>query len=161
MRMRSSGIVAAAVLALTPTLSEAQVNLGPTVAFHDDADFGIGATLTAPLTAFEVGERTTFVADFIFFFPTATGVDYFEVNGNLRRDFPLAGSTVMPFVLAGINFARQTNPVFGTGSKVGVNLGGGVELDAGTLRPVIGGKIEIGGGEGLMIFASLPFQLGG
>ena len=48
MRMRLSGIVAIAVLAVTPGLSHGQVTLGPTLAYDNDLDFGIGATLGAP-----------------------------------------------------------------------------------------------------------------
>ncbi len=38
-------------------------------------------------------------------------------------------------------------------------LGGGIEFDLGTFRPVAGGRFEINGFEGFVIFITLPFAL--
>lgn len=35
--------IAGSVFLMAPGQAEAQVQLGPTVAYHDDADFGVGA----------------------------------------------------------------------------------------------------------------------
>ena len=162
MRVRSTLIMSVAVLAVAPGLSQAQVTLGPTLAFGDDAHLGIGATVRAPLSAF--AEGIGLMADFIFFFPEQTGVDYFEINGNVTYDFPVQSSTAVPFVLAGLNFARGSVDVSGISirnTELGLNLGGGVEFDAGTFRPLFGVRIELKGGAQFVVFASLPFRLGG
>lgn len=157
MRIRASMIVAfaALALALAPGQSQAQATLGPMLAYHDDAEaFGIGAVLGVPFDA--LGPGVGFMADFIWFFPDL--VDYLEINGNITYDFPLENSTVVPFVLGGLNIARFSNG--GSNTELGLNLGGGIEFAAGTLRPQVGLKIELEGGESFVIFGTLPFALG-
>ena len=156
MRMRWSGIVTLAFLALTPSLGEAQATLGPTLAYHDGFDFGIGATLRTPRTGF--GEGVGLMVDFIYFFPEGTGLSAWELNGNVTYDFPLQESTVLPFVLGGLNLAHGSGPGGGN-TELGLNVGGGIEFDLGTFRPVAGGRFEISGGEGFVIFITLPFAL--
>lgn len=155
MRKLVSGLAAAAFLALGPVAVSGQVQLGPTLAWGDDgADFGIGATLGARLPS--LGEGVGVMADFIIFFPDNS--DYFEVNGNITYDFPIEGSTVLPFALAGLNIARASNDVF-SNTEVGLNLGGGLVFDAGDFRPQVGGRFEIDGGEQFVVFITLPFQV--
>jgi hypothetical protein len=131
------------------------VTLGPTLAYHDDADFGIGAALGLPLDSF--GEGVGFLADFIWFFPEF--VDYWELNGNVTYDLPLEDSTIVPFVLGGLNIAHAS--VTGaSNTELGLNLGGGIEFDAGTFRPSVGLRVELSGGEGFVFFGTLPFAMG-
>lgn len=160
MRKGLIGIVAVAVFALVPGQVQAQATLGPTLAYHDDADIGVGAMLRAPLSSF--GEGVGILADFIWYFPD--GFDYFEVNGNVTYDFPLTESTVVPFVMAGINISRVSFDVLGTSvsdTEMGLNLGGGIEFDAGSFRPSAGARVTLGGAEGFVIFVTLPFAIGG
>jgi hypothetical protein len=156
-----SALAALAVFAAAPRMAQAQVTLGPTVAWHDDADVGVGATLTAGLSQF--GEGFGFMADFLYFFPD--GFDYLEINGNVTYDLPLEGSTVMPFVLGGLNVARISVDIGTLGSasntEVGLNLGGGIRFDAGNFRPTVAGRFELSGGEGFVLWATLPFAVGG
>lgn len=163
MRKFLSALAAVAFLALGPAGVDAQVQIGPTIAFHDDFDFGIGATLAAQ--APQLGESIGFMADFIVFFPDPQGVDYFEINGNLTYDFPLAESTVLPFALVGLNIARASVDAGTLGNAsntdIGLNLGGGLSFDLGSVRPSVGGRFEVNGGEGFVIFATLPFEVGG
>jgi hypothetical protein len=155
MRIRAALFAALAVFALAPGEGQAQVTLGPTVAFHEDFDFGIGAALGLPLDSF--GPGFGFLADVIWFFPEF--FDYLELNGNVTYDFPLEDSTIVPFVLGGLNVARASGG--GTSNtELGLNLGGGIEFDAGTLRPTVGLRVELSGGEGFVIFATLPFVVG-
>lgn len=158
MRIRVGVIVGLALLASTPGLAQAQATLGPVLAYHDDAEaIGIGAALGVPLA--EVAPGVGILGDFIWFFPD--GGDYFELNGNLTYDFPLENSTVVPFVLGGLNVARFSPDAFDGFTELGLNLGAGVKFDAGTLRPSVGLKVELEGGEGFVIFGTLPFALGG
>lgn len=163
MGKRLLGVVAFAVIALTPSASQAQVTLGPTLTWGDsDLDFGIGAQLEAALPA--IGTGIGLMTDFVIYFPDGP-VDYFEINGNLTYDFPLENSTAVPFVLAGLNLARISGdlPLLGdiSDTQLGLNLGGGIRFDAGNFRPTVGGKFEIEGGEAFVVFASLPFKIGG
>lgn len=157
----------AAALVAVPAAVQAQGStLGPQLAYHDDFDFGIGAALT--LSADAIDPRVDFMADFAWFFPDLTGLDYFELNGSLLYDFVLEGSTVVPFALAGLNIASISydagvGPGGGGNSntELGLNLGGGIKFDVGTFRPMVGARIEIEGGEGVVIFGTVPFALSG
>jgi hypothetical protein len=153
-------LAVAAALVAVPGFAQAQATLGPTLAFHNDFDFGVGAALTMPLEG--IDERVGVLADFIIFFP-GDNVDYLEFNGNLTYDFAIEDSSIVPFALAGLNIARYSIDVVGvSGSEtnLGLNLGGGVKFTAGNLRPTVGLRLEIEGGDGFVIFGSLPFALG-
>lgn len=152
--------VAAALVAI-PAAAEAQATLGPQLAYHDDFDFGLGAALTVPADA--IDPRVDFMADFAWFFPDVDGIDYFELNGNLLYDFILEGSTATPFALAGLNIASISldTPGGGDNTELGLNLGGGIKFNAGTFRPAVGVRFEIEGGEGAVIFGTIPFALQG
>jgi opacity protein-like surface antigen len=146
-----------------PNAGSAQVQLGPTLALHDDFDFGLGAALS--VQAPSLGERLGFQADLIFFFPDNDAVDYLEINGNVTYDFTLPESTVAPFGLVGLNIARVSVESVGledsSNTELGFNLGGGVRFNVGGFRPSIGVRAEINGGEGVVLFATLPFDVAG
>lgn len=155
-------LVGLAVLGLSVTTVplQAQVTLGPTLAWENDLDFGIGATLRAPLAS--AGDGVGVMADFMVFFPDVG--DYFEVNGYVTYDLPLQESTALPFVLGGVTIGRTSGEVLGvsySNTAVRLDVGGGVEFDAGTLRPLAGLRLELGDGDALVFFASIPFALGG
>jgi hypothetical protein len=153
-------LAVAAALVAVPSFAQAQTTLGPTIAYHNDYDFGVGAVLALPLEA--VDPAIGVLADFIIFFPEGN-VDYFEVNGNLTYDFAIEDSSVVPFALAGLNVARRSVDVGGfngSNTEMGLNLGGGVKFIAGSLRPMVGLRLEIEGGDGFVIFGSLPFAFG-
>jgi hypothetical protein len=161
MRKLVTVLGAAALLSFVPVAAQAQVLIGPTLAFHDDFDFGIGATVGFDLPS--IAEGAGFMGDFIYFFPD--GFDYFEFNLNGTYDFPIEDSTVMPFVLAGLNIGRVSVDIGGLGSAsntdVALNLGGGVAFDAGSFRPKVGGRFAFGDGTGFVVFATLPFDVSG
>jgi hypothetical protein len=160
MRKFVTVVGAAALFSLVPLSAQGQVLLGPTLAFHDDADFGIGATVG--FDADNITEGFGFMGDFIYYFPEFG--DFLEFNANATYDIPLEGSTVLPFLLGGLNFARYSFEVLGiSGSTtdVNLNLGGGIAFDAGSLRPKAGLRLIVGGGGGFVIFATLPFVVGG
>jgi hypothetical protein len=158
MRKRLVGLAAVGLWAATAPL-QAQMTLGPTVAWESDLDFGVGATFRAPLTS--AGEGVGIMADVLIFFPDVG--DYFEINGNVTYDLPLEESTALPFVLAGLTIGRSSGEVLGVSlsdTAVRLNIGGGVEFDAGTLRPSAGIRIELGDGDAVIFFASIPFTVG-
>ncbi|HSW28586.1 MAG TPA: hypothetical protein VLH75_03735 [Longimicrobiales bacterium] len=160
MRKASTLLGTALLLAAAPMAAEGQLLLGPTLAWHDDADLGIGATVGFELP--DVSEGVGFLGDFIIFFPD--GMDYFELNGNLTYDFPLAESTVLPFALAGLNVGRASVDLGPLGdasdTEVSLNLGGGIAFDAGSFRPKAGGRFIVGDGTSFVLFITLPFRVG-
>lgn len=156
MRMRFFGVVATALFAFAPVSVQGQATLGPTLALGDEVDLGIGATLGVPLTS--LGTGVGFMGDFLIFFPDGP-VDYFEFNANLTYDFPLQETTVVPFVLAGLNIGHVSSDSFDD-TDLGLNLGGGIEFTAGRFRPSAGIKFEVDGGPDYVFFISLPFALG-
>jgi len=161
MRKLVCSMFAAAVIVALPGQAEAQgAAIGPTVAWHDDFDFGIGAMADIGVPALAPG--VGILADFTYFFPDGS-LNYFEINGNLRWEFPTEDMPIVPFALAGLNLARASiDGIDDSGNtEVGLNLGGGLKFNAGTLEPIVGGRFEIDGGEGFVLFGTLPFSLGG
>ena len=158
MMKRVLGGVLLAALIATPATTEAQTTIGPTVAYDADAKFGIGATLGTALTS--AGEGFGVLADFLLFFPDGP-INYMEINANVTYDFPLENSTIVPFLLGGLNIARVSSDVVSVSStELGLNLGGGIDFDAGNFRPTAGVRAEVNGGEALVFFITLPFQTG-
>lgn len=160
--------IALCVLALgvlvSPRNAEAQVQIGPTLAYHNDFDVAVGGTMNVQMPA--LGDRIGFMADVLVFFPDSDNVDYLEFNGNLTYDFPLENEMVRPFALAGLNVARVSVDFAGeidsvADTEIGLNLGGGLSFELGAIRPVIGARVEVGGGEGFVLFATLPFDVSG
>ncbi len=150
----------------------AQATVGPVLAYHNDFDFGLGGFVAVPIPDF--AEGLSLVADLGIFFPgDGAGVDvsYFEVNGGVIYRFAVDSDVVSPFALGGLNIARLSVDDEGAGpgpgpgrsshTDLGLNLGGGVTfLNAGAVRPSVGMKIELSGGDGFVLFGALGFPLG-
>jgi hypothetical protein len=152
--------VALAGMLGAPASAFAQVEAGPILAYHTDAEaVGIGAYVGIPIASVPGLE---IVPDFIWFFPD--GFDYFEINGDVAYNFEVGpDSPVMPFAFAGLNIARTSVEAAGfsaSSTDVGLNLGGGINFQAGSLAPFVGGKFEIQDATGFVIFGGLGFQLG-
>jgi opacity protein-like surface antigen len=143
-----------------PASASAQMQAGPILAYHTDAEaVGIGAFLGIPIPSIE---GLSIVPDFTWFFPD--GYDYFEINGDAVYSFTVGpDSPVVPFAMAGINIARFSydSQFVDSSTDVGLNLGGGVQFSAGTLSPFAGAKFEIQDSTGFVIFGGLSFMLGG
>lgn len=159
-KLLKSTLPLALLLALAGRV-EAQTRVGAAAAWHEDVDFGVGAFVVFPLAG--VHPNLAVEGDFTYFFPD--GFDYFEINGNLIYTFPVEAD-VSPWAMGGLNLARVSVDVPGFGdaseTEVGVNLGGGVTFSpASSISPLVGAKIELGGGEGFVIFGGLSFALGG
>lgn len=161
MRVRRIGALAMVVLAHTPGPSQAQPTLGPNVAYHSEVDVGIGLMLGVPLPS--LGDRIGLTADLTQFFPQTlfSGVTYSELNASVTYDLPVAGASVALFALAGVNVARSSPDILAeTETDFGLNVGGGARFDVGSFRPAVGGRFVVGGGDSVVIWASLPFKLG-
>lgn len=172
MRRTILAFVAVAALVTIPSHAFGQISVGPFAAFHDDADLGIGAFVNVP--APDIHENLSFSGDFGYFFPGDGGfdgidVDYWELNANALYRFPMEDASFTPWALAGLNIANGSVGLdlgeLGEGSasdtEIGVNIGGGVTFGTGAMRPFAGAKIELGGGEGAVVFGGLAFDVGG
>lgn len=163
MRRLFLSVAAAAALVLVPSATQAQVSFGAVGAWHDDFDLGLGGFVGFPLA--QLHEDVSGVGEFIYFFPGDEFGDltYFEINGNLKYAFSLEDSSLRPFALGGLNIARLSvdDDTFGdvdaSSTDVGLNLGGGLDLGSGGLQPSVGARIELGGGDGFVIFGSIAF----
>lgn len=172
MRRIMLALVAVAALAAAPTQAWGQYQVGPFLAFHDDADLGIGAFLGIPLPS--IHQDLSFVGDFGFFFPDdgrydEVDVDYWEANADALLRFPLPDQSFTPWVIGGINIAHGSVGLdlgdLGdnrrSDTEIGLNLGGGITFGDGPMAPFLGAKFELGGGEGAVIFGGLSFTVGG
>jgi hypothetical protein len=172
MRSLKFALASLAVLVVLPSQAWGQFNVGPYLAYHDDADLGIGGFVGIPLPA--IDEDLSFLASFGIFFPDDRGsrrvdVDYWELNADGLYAFPLENTTITPWALAGINIAHGSVvvdsgtllPTADDDTEIGVNLGGGVTFGTGPVSPFAGVKFELGGGEGAVIFGGLTFTVGG
>lgn len=161
----------AAALSAAPLQAQAQepgvILLGPTIAFADkDVGLGVGATVLFQLAS--IAEGLGFMGDFLVFFPD--GFDFWEANINLTYDFPIEDTSVLPFVLAGLNIAHtsvDTDDVPGVdldgagATDLNFNLGGGIAFNAGSFRPRAGVRFVLGDGTRFVTFLTLPFQIAG
>lgn len=161
--MRRFALVGAALaaFAVVPSTVQAQVTVGPELAWGDsNRDFGIGAAMALDMP--NLGPGWGLFVDLLLFFPDGP-VDYLEANGNLTYNFPLENSTAVPFALAGLSISNTSVDVMGSSQSttdLGINLGGGVAFDLGGFRPVVGARFTIEAGDGLVVFATLPFTVG-
>jgi len=142
-----------------PVAVQAQMEAGPFLAYADDAEaFGIGAFIAIPLPALH--PNIALVPDFTLFFPDDP-FGLFEINGDLMYTFPVsADAPVVPFAFGGLNIARWSVDGGGSGTELGINLGGGVNFVAGSVNPFAGAKIELEGGESFVLFGGLGFPIG-
>ncbi len=167
-RRNAATFALAALFALSPAAAQAQIYLGPEVAWNDDFDVGVGAGIEFDLP--QLYEGITFMGDFIYYFPgddsAGRDLNYFEFNTNLSYDLPLEDVPVVPFGLAGLNIGRRSVDVDVSGeegsvsnTEIGLNLGAGVKFNLGSFRPRVAARFAIGGWESFTVFAFLPFRL--
>jgi len=142
-----------------PQAARAQATVGPIVGVHEEADFGVGAYLGIPVPS--LADGLSINPSFTYFFPGGSR-EYWEINGDVVYDFGLSGDApVVPFALAGLNVATASGGGRGGDTDLGLNLGGGVTFATRSARPLVGGRFEIGGGEGFVVFAGVGFPVGG
>jgi len=139
MKKLCAGLFALALLFGTADLAHGQVSLGPEISIADNVDFGIGAVLEAALGSLD--PNLEMAARFTLYFPD--GIDYWELNGDLRYLFPLTDQNqIIPYVLGGIAIGhasydgdRPGLEVNGGNTEVGVRLGGGLKFPMDRITP--------------------------
>lgn len=172
MRKLAYTLAAAAMLAAVPAQSQAQTVVGPYLAYHDDFDLGVGGFVAIPIPSLH--ENVSLLFDFGYFFPGDLGLDdvdftYWELNAGGLVRFPIDNEDISPFAFGGLNIARfgVSDDVEGLDysdgdTEIGLNLGGGITfIGLGNLRPSVGAKVELSGGEGFVLFGALGFPVGG
>jgi len=164
-------LVLVAGLAL-PAAGRAQPYLGAVVAYHEEFDLGVGGFVEIASASWHPS-LSVLVEGILFLPEDGRGVDlgYSEFNGNLLYRFEVGTGALSPFALAGFNLARlsfhqsidvPTDLDFNTSDiEVGVNLGAGVTFTRFPLHPSVGGRFELEGGEGLVLFGNLGLPVGG
>ena len=156
--------VALAGMLVARGAAQAQMQAGPFLAYHDDLEaIGVGGFVGIPLPQLAPG--FAIVPNAVIFFPDDP-LSFLEINGDLMYTFPVSeDSPVAPFAFGGLNWARSSIDFGGTlgsvsDSDIGLNLGGGVNFNAGSLNPFAGAKFEIHDNTGLVIFGGVSFTLG-
>lgn len=161
MRRIALMIAALAAFAVVPSQVQAQVTLGPELAYGDgNRDLGIGAAMALPMP--NIGTGFGLLVDLLIFFPDGP-VDYLEANGSITYDFAIEGSTAVPFVLAGLSLSNSSVELLGesqSSTDLALNLGGGIDFDLGSFRPKVGARLQIESSTGFVLFATLPFAIG-
>lgn len=152
-------LLLAAATAPAATPAAAQVAFGPQVSWADDADFGIGARVTFPLTqlmtadADSPAQKMMLIGSFDWFFPDDGDVPdldvrYYEINANVAYTPEVEG--LDPYFGGGLNIANAG--ISGGGesvsdTEVGLNILGGLNFLLGTFNTFAEGRLELSGGE--------------
>jgi len=146
--------VALGALAI-PSSAWGQTVVGPVLAYHDQGwinSLGVGGFVSIPLTQTNV--NLSIRPEVVVYFPDQA--DYWEANVDLIYRFPVSSSAaIAPFVLGGLNFANG-----GGSTDLGINLGGGIQFPSASVRPVVGAKVELEGGDDLVLFGAIGFPIG-
>jgi hypothetical protein len=139
---------------------EAQVRFGGQVGYANDADLGLGARVQVGLPSLN---QIDFIGSFDLYFPSSvSGVDvnYWEINANLKYDFPINSPTFGPYLGTGLNLAHVSVSSQGFGASdtdLGLNIMGGTTFRAGSMTPFAELRVEVGGGEQVILAGGLLF----
>jgi len=149
-------VLATATGAVVPAAAQAQVRVGAQVSLADDQEVGLGVRVRSDTPRLIPGAPLSLIGSFDWFFPGGN-TDYLEINGNVAYNFTITGSVLQPYAGGGLNIARLDTPG-GADSRVGLNLLGGVGFrTAGRLLPFVELRLEISGGEQLVITGGVHF----
>lgn len=164
MKKHFAGAMVLSLLALTAPRAQAQVELGPQLSIAEDVDFGLGVNVGVPLSS--LNENLEFSGNFTLYFPD--NIDYWEIDGNVRYLFPLAGnSSMVPFVMGGLAIGRSSwdgddFPGLGDDSEteLALRLGGGAKFPVGRVTPFVDLGLTIGDLPDFVLRGGLTFPLG-
>lgn len=174
MRARHAPWIAMACLAsgVLPLAGQGAA-IGPQVSNSRDTDLGVGLRAVLDLGPLDFGLRV--IGSFDVFFPDdyeieggdggiAGDADYWEANLNLAYDVGLPLIPIKPYVGGGLNIAHielmdtPNDEAFALDqTDTGVNVLGGVEIDAGAIAPFLEFRYEIQGGEQWVLTGGILF----
>jgi len=139
---------------------EAQVRFGGQLGYADDADLGIGGRVQVGLPV----EQLAFIGSFDWYFPSdiaGVNINYWEINANVKYGIPVNNALFGPYVGSGLNFAHASVSAQGfpgvSDSNLGLNLMAGTSFNTGRYHPFAELRVEIGGGEQLILAGGLMF----
>ncbi|MFO8174447.1 MAG: hypothetical protein ACQET1_02825 [Gemmatimonadota bacterium] len=156
-----AGVLALALLTLSAPAVQGQIDLGPQLSVAEDVDVGIGVNVVAPLATLH--ENLEFSGNFTFYFPD--GVDYWEVDGDVRYLFPIPDNTsILPFAMAGLAigyYSWDAGIHDGSETELGLRLGGGFKVPMDNLTPFLELGLGVGDIPDFTLRGGLTFPLGG
>lgn len=168
MRKSYRVLMLAAAAAALPAVASAQTanvkpfRFGAQVSYGLDVEaIGAGARVEYSLASMVPSLNDfRFVGSFDWFFPD--GFDYFEINAGVATSFPMSGGAMVPYAGAGLGIARVSVDVPGFGSasstETGLNIMGGLKFKPmGSLVPFVEARLELGGGEQLVLTGGILF----
>ena len=154
-RLLLLGLLLVVALLPAPARAQDQLAVGPIASFHSHADLGVGAVVMFSLESLH--ESLGFMGDFTIFLP-GDDFSYFEINPGVIFEFPLEDSAILPFAMGGLNIARSSVDD-ASSTDIGLNAGGGIKFGS-SHNLIAGARLELAGGEGLVIFGAYPFPIG-
>jgi hypothetical protein len=161
--MRLKVLVAAAGILLLAGVGTAQaqgVRFAPELSLGEDSDFGIGARARFDMSSTFRSPGFFIVGSFDYFFP-GNNFNYWELNGNLGWQIPGVRGNVQPYIHGGLNYGHASvdNCTGNCGdSDVGINLGGGMNLNTRTrIMPFLEAKFTLGGGDQFVLTGGVYF----
>jgi hypothetical protein len=145
----------------------AQVRFGANVDWGSDTDFGIGARMNFGLGGVSQGLPLEGTLTFDYFFP-GSNLHYWEISGNGLYRITARGSSVAPYVGAGLLYAHSSVDagaavcniagVDCSSSSVGLNLIGGLRFKGGpNFLPFVEARFEARSGSQLVLTAGTFF----
>lgn len=165
-RLIAAALIVGLAVAAAPAIAHAQVGFVAQVSLADDVDFGVGGGVRFDLGSLTTRHGLRGEATFGYFFPD--GYDYWELNGDVFLDIATVPGL---YVGSGLNYGKYVSDLdcgsicdpqgnlvdHDSGdSKLGLNLLGGFTF-AGRRAPFVQAKIELGGGEQLVISGGIRF----
>ncbi len=139
---------------------QAQVRFGGQVGFADEADLGIGGRVQVGLPV----KQLAFIGSFDWYFPSdnaGVSINYWEINANVKYGIPVSNALFGPYVGSGLNFAHASVSSQGlpglSDSDLGLNLMAGTSFNTGRYNPFAELRVEVGGGEQVILAGGLMF----
>jgi outer membrane protein with beta-barrel domain len=156
-----------AAFALLASQAQAQVRTAPNIReparfgfqvnYGNDSHFGVGVRVRHGLQSLFPAAPLSGIGSVDIYFPDH-GVTWLDLNYNVVYNFrPASTPKLTPYAGGGLNFAS----VSGNGlsdSKLGINIMGGTEFrSSGRLTPFAELRLEISGGDQLVLTGGLKF----
>lgn len=132
--------------------AQASYGLGTSETIRN-ADLGIGGRAEIPFTLSDTPLKAIGSVDL--FFP-GDDITYWEINANLGYRFPVSRPReVRPYLGGGLVVANASNG--SSESEIGLNLLGGVEIPTERVAPFVEARLELQGGEQLVLTGGVLF----
>lgn len=151
--------------------ANAQINAGAGLVYGTEIE-NLGININGQ---YFIKENIAIAPSFTYYFPKETIGDFklkwFEINADANYYFEVSNPKIKPYGLAGLSLSVVTVPGFNFGgfaqteetstSKLGVNIGGGVDFDIDkAIMPFAQIKYTLGDFDQLAIMAGVRYEFG-